>query len=96
MLALLLLYGFLVPADAGALTSGVVDGADPGHRGAALAVHSVFGFTGAFLGPVIFGAALDRSGGEADPQAWIVAFAVLAAMIALWPAAAGIRKLRKV
>ena len=96
VLALLLLYGFLVPADAGALTSGVVEGADPGHRGAALAVHSVFGFTGAFLGPVIFGAALDGSGGEADPQAWVVAFAVLAAMIALWPIAAGIRKFRKV
>lgn len=95
VVSLLLLYGFLVPADAGAITAGVVEGADLGHRGAALALHSVFGFTGAFLGPVIFGAALDWSGGEADAQAWIVAFAALAAMIVIWPIAAGFHKFRK-
>jgi MFS family permease len=83
--ALLLLYGFLVPADVGAINAGVVESADLGHRGAALALHSVCGFTGAFLGPVIFGAALDWSGGESAPQAWIVAFATLAALIVLWP-----------
>ena len=94
VVSLLLLYGFLVPADAGALTAGVVEGSDPGHRGAALALHSAFGFTGAFLGPVIFGAALDGAGGEAEAAAWIAAFTTLAAMIALWPAALGIRKFR--
>jgi hypothetical protein len=94
VVSLLLLYGFLVPADAGALTAGVVEGADAGNRGAALALHSVFGFTGAFLGPVIFGAALDRAGGETEAVAWIVAFATLAAMIVVWPAAFGFRKFR--
>jgi predicted MFS family arabinose efflux permease len=92
VVSLLLLYGFLVPADASALTAGVVEGADPSRRGAALALHSVFGFTGAFLGPVIFGAALDRAGGEASAAAWIVAFVTLAAMIAVWPAAIGMRR----
>jgi predicted MFS family arabinose efflux permease len=92
VIPLLLLYGFLVPADASALTGGVVEGADPGQRGAALALHSVFGFTGAFLGPVIFGAALDWSGGEMNAAAWVVAFVTLAGMIAVWPAAMGMRR----
>jgi len=82
---LLLLYGLLVPADVGAINAGVVESADLGHRGAALALHSVFGFTGAFLGPVIFGAALDHAGGGTVAQAWIVAYVTLAAVIALWP-----------
>jgi MFS family permease len=94
VVSLLLFYGFVVPADASALTGGIVEGADSGHRGAALALHSVFGFTGAFLGPVIFGAALDRAGGETEAAAWIVAFATLAALIVVWPAVFGFRKFR--
>lgn len=83
--ALLLLYGLLVPADVGAINAGVVESADLGHRGAALALHSVFGFTGAFLGPVIFGAALDYAGGDTTGRAWITGYATLAALIGLWP-----------
>jgi MFS family permease len=82
---LLLLYGGLVPADVGAINAGVVEGADAAHRGAALALHSMFGFTGAFLGPVIFGAALDGAGGEGAAAGWATAFGVMAAMIVLWP-----------
>ena len=82
---LILLYGLLVPADVGAINAGVVESADAGHRGAALALHSVFGFTGAFLGPVIFGAALDHAGGANSARAWVVAYATLAGLIALWP-----------
>ena len=85
VIALMLLYGMLIPADVGAINAGVVEGADAGFRGAALAIHSVCGFTGAFLGPVIFGAALDGWGGETVAGAWVAAFAVMAGMIALWP-----------
>lgn len=85
VILLMLLYGCLIPADVGAINAGVVEAADPEFRGAALALHSVAGFTGAFLGPVIFGAALDTAGGEASQGAWIVAFSVMAGLILLWP-----------
>lgn len=94
VLVMMLLYGALVPADVGAINAGVVENADPRFRGAALAIHSVCGFTGAFLGPVIFGAALDRAGGESVAGAWVVGFAVMAAMILLWPAMTLIVRLR--
>ena len=95
VVALMLLYGALIPADVGAINAGVVEGADAAHRGAALALHSVAGFTGAFLGPVIFGAALDGAGGEGVAGAWAVAFGVMAAMIALWPLMTLFLRLRK-
>jgi MFS family permease len=95
VIALMLLYGMLIPADVGAINAGVVDGADTDFRGAALAVHSVCGFTGAFFGPVIFGFALDRCGGETAPGAWIAAFAVMAGMIALWPLMTLLLRLRR-
>jgi MFS family permease len=96
VILLMLLYGTVVPADVGALNGGVVEGADADFRGAALAVHSVCGFTGAFVGPVIFGAALDGFGGETAAGAWIAAFGVMAGMIALWPLATLLRRLRRV
>lgn len=92
---LMLLYGLLVPADVGAINAGVVEGADAEFRGAALAIHSVCGFIGAFVGPVIFGAALDGFGGETQGGAWVAAFVVLAAMIALWPLMTLLRRVRK-
>lgn len=85
LVGLLLAYGLLVPADVGAINAGVVQAAGADFRGAALALHSVCGFTGAFIGPVVFGGVLDIAGGQNDPAAWPVAFAALAVLIALWP-----------
>src|SRR3546814_2546303 len=48
-----------------------------------MAMHSLFGFTGAFVGPVVFGFVLDAAGGEASGAAWVSAYAALAAIIAL-------------
>ena len=96
VIALMLLYGMFIPADVGAINGGVVESADMDFRGAALAVHSVCGFTGAFVGPVIFGLALDGFGGETAAGAWIAAFSVMAGMIALWPLMTLLLRLRRV
>ncbi len=78
LLPLLLLYGVLIMLDSGTLTAGAVDAADPGRRGATMAVHSTIGFFGAFLGPLVFGVVLDVAGGGANPVSWGVAFGLLA------------------
>jgi MFS family permease len=74
---LCLLYGGFVMADSASLTAGAVESATPGYRGATMAVHSSIGFLGAFLGPPIFGAALDLAGGPDKIAAWGFAFATL-------------------
>ena len=78
---LVLLQNVLVQVDSAALTTGAVLEAEPGRRGATIAIHSLLGFTAAFLGPLAFGVVLDRSGG------WGAPFALLAAVAALGPLA---------
>src|SRR5216684_3216908 len=51
----------------------------PRQRGATLAVHSILGFTGAFLGPLAVGAVLDLAGGETSRLAWGLAFLTMGA-----------------
>src|SRR3546814_3800562 len=51
VLALVLFYGLAVTADSGAINAGLVAAADPRTRGAVMAMPSLFGFTGAFVGP---------------------------------------------
>ncbi len=84
---LLLLYGVTVPADSGALTSGMSAAADPVHRGATLALHSTVGFGLSAVGAWGTGAALDLAGGPQEPRGWLLAFAVLAAGILTGPLA---------
>ena len=48
-----------------------------------MALHAVFGFTGAIVGPVLFGAMLDATGGQAELTAWIAAFAGMFGMVFL-------------
>ena len=86
-LLLLLFYAFTVPADSGALTSGVSAAADPHYRGATLALHSTVGFGLSALGGWAVGAAIDAAGGSANPQAWTAAFMVMGAGILLGPLA---------
>ena len=79
VLALLVGYSMLVMAESGTLTAGLVGAAPQELRGAAMGLYSLTGFAGGFLGPVIFGAALDAAGGAARPWAWLAGYAAIGA-----------------
>jgi predicted MFS family arabinose efflux permease len=87
LLPLLLIYALTVPADSGALTSGMTMAADPRYRGATMAMHSTVGFSLSALGAWGIGIALDSAGGPSNPSAWMAAFSVLALGIMLGPLA---------
>jgi hypothetical protein len=87
LLPLIVVYAFTVPADSGALTSGMAMAADPRYRGATMAMHSTVGFSLSALGAWGVGVALDAAGGPLNPSAWTAAFSVLAAGILLGPVA---------
>jgi cyanate permease len=84
---LLLIYAITVPADSGALTSGMSMAADPAFRGATMAMHSTVGFSLSALGAWAMGMALDTAGGPQHSAAWMAAFFVLAAGVLLGPLA---------
>jgi MFS family permease len=71
--ALVLLYAVLIWSDSASLTAGSAGSAEPGQRGATLAVHSTLGYAGGFLGPLVLGVTLDLCGG-ASVLGWGVAF----------------------
>src|SRR5437867_2998966 len=71
--AFILLYAVLIWSDSSSLTAGSAGSAEPGRRGATLAVHSTLGYAGGFLGPLALGATLDLFGG-ASVLGWGVAF----------------------
>jgi predicted MFS family arabinose efflux permease len=71
--ALVLVYAMLIWSDSSSLTAGSAGSAEPGRRGATLAVHSTLGYAGGFLGPLALGATLDLFGG-ASVIGWGVAF----------------------
>lgn len=73
----IIIYSGFVMGDSASLTAGAAAAAEPGYRGATLAVHSILGFSGALLGPLIVGLALDIAGGQTNPIAWLVAFAAM-------------------
>ena len=87
LLPLILAYAITVPADSGALTSGMSMAANPNFRGATMAMHSTVGFSLSALGAWAVGIALDAAGGPLNASAWMAAFAVLAAGILLGPLA---------
>jgi predicted MFS family arabinose efflux permease len=60
--ALILLYAILIWSDSSSLTAGSAGSAEPGRRGATLAVHSTVGYAGGFVGPLALGAVLDLVG----------------------------------
>jgi hypothetical protein len=70
---LVLLYAMLIWSDSSSLTAGSAGSAEPGRRGATLAVHPTLGYAGGFLGPLALGATLDLAGG-AGVLAWGLAF----------------------
>ena len=82
-----LAYGALLMADSASLTAGMVENAEPGYRGATMAVHSTIGFVGAAAAPPVFGFVLDLAGGRAEANAWGFAFISLGVVAALGPIA---------
>lgn len=87
--ALVLVYAVLIWSDSSSLTAGSAGSAEPGRRGATLAVHSTLGYAGGFLGPLALGATLDLAGG-ASVLGWGLAFGhvtvalVAGALVFLW------------
>ena len=73
------LYSALIMSDSAALTGGVVAAAREGERGATLATHSVLGFSGGFLGPLVVGLVLDAGAGADTIAGWGGAFIATAA-----------------
>src|SRR3989454_1346399 len=71
--ALVLVYAMLIWSDSSSLTAGSAGSAEPGRRGATLAVHSTLGYAGGFLGPLVLGATLDLFGGP-SVLSWGIAF----------------------
>jgi MFS family permease len=78
LLALLLVYALAIPADSGALTSGMAASADPAYRGATMALHSTVGFGLSAAGGWVVGVALDAGGGMDTPSGWLLAFIAMA------------------
>ncbi len=78
---LLLVYGAVVWLDSSSLTAGAAGTAEPSRRGATLAVHSMLGYAGGFVGPVVVGWTLDLSGGMSR-TGWGLAFLTIAVLMA--------------
>jgi MFS family permease len=74
---LMAVYFLAVMGDSAALTAGLVAAAEPGRRGASMALHSLLGFGAGFIAPLAFGVVLDLSGGAQSVTAWGLAFASL-------------------
>ena len=83
---LCIVYAGLIWADSSSLTAGTVGSAEPGRRGATMAMHSAFGYFGGFLGPLALGAILDLAGG-ASPAGWGIAFIHVAVILLVGPLA---------
>ncbi|MBL6614199.1 MAG: MFS transporter [Reyranella sp.] len=83
---LLVVYGMIIWLDSSSLTAGAAGSADPARRGATLAVHSMLGYAGGFVGPLAIGWTLDASGGM-SATGWGLAFGVVALLMALAMAA---------
>jgi MFS family permease len=78
LLALLFAYAIAIPADSGALTSGMTLSAKPEYRGATMAVHTTVGFGLSAAGSWAIGIALDAGGGMHTSTGWLSAFLVMA------------------
>ena len=89
LLVLLLVYSLAIPADSGALTSGMSASAHPDYRGATMAMHSTVGFGLSAVGGWGVGVAIDAGGGMNASAGWLAAFLVMAVggllgPLALW------------
>jgi len=79
---LLTVYGIIIWLDSSSLTAGTAGRAEPSRRGATLAVHSMLGYAGGFVGPLLVGWVLDLSGGMSQ-LGWGLSFLSVAMLMAL-------------
>jgi predicted MFS family arabinose efflux permease len=79
---LMVLYGPIVWLDSSSLTAGTAGSAEPSRRGATLAVHSMLGYVGGFVGPLVVGFVLDWQGGM-SVSAWAAVFTLIAVLMLL-------------
>jgi predicted MFS family arabinose efflux permease len=79
---LLTFYGIVIWLDSSSLTAGTAGTAEPSRRGATLAVHSMLGYAGGFVGPLMVGWVLDLSGGMSQ-LGWGLSFLSVAMLMAL-------------
>jgi predicted MFS family arabinose efflux permease len=77
---LVFLWGMVAWLDSSSLTAGSAGTADPARRGATLAIHSMLGYAGGFVGPLLVGFVLDLSGGMST-AGWTAAFASIAVLM---------------
>lgn len=77
---LVTVYGLVIWLDSSSLTAGTAGTAEPSRRGATLAVHSMLGYAGGFVGPLLIGWTLDLSGGM-SPLGWGVSFLAIAGLM---------------
>jgi len=80
-MVLVMIYGVAIWLDSSSLTAGTAGTAEPSRRGATLAVHSMLGYGGGFVGPILVGNVLDWSGGM-SVRAWWLGFGVVAMVMA--------------
>ena len=73
VLLFVFLWNAAIYLDSSALTAGTVQAADPALRGATMGLHSMFGYAGGFVGPLLAGVVLDWAGGD-SVAAWGLAF----------------------
>jgi MFS family permease len=75
LLVFAVVHMYFAGIDAGTMTAGVVNAAEPAHRGSTMALYSLIGFGTGFISPAVFGAVLDLTGGRGELMAWGFAFA---------------------
>lgn len=85
VLVLAFVHGVTVTSDSASVTAGAVGASSAQHRGITMAAHSVIGFVGSILGPLVFGIMLDLGGGPESSSGWQLAFLSLGAAIAAGP-----------
>ena len=73
VLLFVFLWNAAIYLDSSALTAGTVQAAAPALRGATMGLHSMFGYAGGFVGPLLAGVVLDLAGGD-GVAAWGLAF----------------------
>jgi MFS family permease len=78
--ALIVLWGIVIWLDSSSLTAGAAGTAEPSRRGATLAIHSMLGYAGGFIGPLMVGLILDISGGMSQ-AGWGAAFLAIAMLM---------------
>lgn len=77
---LVIAYGVVIWLDSSSLTAGTTMSAEPERRGATLAVHTMLGYGGGFVGPLALGWVLDAFGGMSQ-LAWGIGFAATAMVV---------------